>query len=701
MRKNWIGLSLTLAAALSLQACGGGDSPAETPRTRQGDNTPPAAKAAAQGTVYDAATGQALAGVQVTVSGQALTTDSQGRFSVETTAGQSLLVVASKAGYTSSQSLLSLGSSSAGSNLLINLTQAGATQTIGVATGGVVTAPGSTAQVNLPAAALVDALTNQPATGNASVTVTPIDPASQSRAMPGTFKASDGTSIESFGAIQVTLADAAGRRLQLAAGKTATIRIPLRTRSLDTPATIPLYYLNEATGLWVQEGSATLKGNATAGFYYEGTVSHFSTWNADRPITETVYVQGCVRNADNSIPTQPVTVMTDGLDYSGAAFADVSANGTFRVALKRNARASLVAEDADHSSAAVTLEPATADIQRSECLVLAQAPALPVFLLQPTAIGTLVEGGQGLLMAGARGAGQVRYQWQRNGVNLPGQTGPMLVLSGLTLADNGAKYTVVASTGAGSVTSAELSLVVVSSAQQDQVQRFTALLDAVTQLFQMSSAPSATVDFDNGTMLAPAQVCGSGSLGKLTLDGRNVAGGEAISPTATHTLDVAFANCATTQDSGLEGVFTGAASASFSYSTAGTIATSTQLTALTNTTRNLKASGQFAIVASEAGMTITPAAGATLTHATGANSSNVLTITGGSMGGEASGNVAYRSLGFTLNSVPYVLNGGFSIPAVATDEIRLQTGGKTVGRIWFDTSSQSVKIEAPGPIPAF
>jgi hypothetical protein len=64
---------------------------------------------------------------------------------------------------------------------------------------------------------------------------------------------------------------------KLQPGKTAKLRftIPSSLRS-TAPATIPLWSVDETTGLWKQEGSAT-KGTD----YYEGDVSHFSFWNCD------------------------------------------------------------------------------------------------------------------------------------------------------------------------------------------------------------------------------------------------------------------------------------------------------------------------------------------------------------------------------------------------------------------------------------
>ena len=71
--------------------------------------------------------------------------------------------------------------------------------------------------------------------------------------MPGNYQTGTAAApqlIESNGALQVEFADADGTKLQLAAGQTATIRIPAVSRGgAALPTTIPLFYLDETTGL--------------------------------------------------------------------------------------------------------------------------------------------------------------------------------------------------------------------------------------------------------------------------------------------------------------------------------------------------------------------------------------------------------------------------------------------------------------------
>ncbi len=89
--------------------------------------------------------------------------------------------------------------------------------------------------------------------------------------------AGEDVSLYTYGMTSATLKGSSGESLQLATGTTATITFPIATVQMGSaPATIPLWYLDEATALWKEEGTATKVGNN-----YVGTVAHFSTWNCD------------------------------------------------------------------------------------------------------------------------------------------------------------------------------------------------------------------------------------------------------------------------------------------------------------------------------------------------------------------------------------------------------------------------------------
>src|SRR6185312_12452020 len=83
--------------------------------------------------------------------------------------------------------------------------------------------------------------------------------------------------ITSYGMLAVELESLTGEKLQIAPGNTATLMIPVPPSvASSAPSTISLWYVNEQTGAWQEEGTAQKNGN-----FYVGEVKHFSFWNCD------------------------------------------------------------------------------------------------------------------------------------------------------------------------------------------------------------------------------------------------------------------------------------------------------------------------------------------------------------------------------------------------------------------------------------
>ena len=162
---------------------------------------------------------------------------------------------------------------------------------IDAATGGSVSLPDNS-KITLPASGVIVKSNNQSYSGSVKVYAAVIDPTSPdiSQIVPGSFQGTDADNyrvlLKSFGMLAVELEGNSGEQLQIASGKMAKLRftIPSSLRS-SAPATIPLWSVDETTGLWKQEGSATKTND-----YYEGDVSHFSFWNCDISIP-TVYLE--------------------------------------------------------------------------------------------------------------------------------------------------------------------------------------------------------------------------------------------------------------------------------------------------------------------------------------------------------------------------------------------------------------------------
>lgn len=144
-------------------------------------------------------------------------------------------------------------------------------------------------------------------TGTVNVALKFLDPNSSdmNQIMPGDLMAlnqnGDVKVLETYGMAAVELTGTSGQKLNVAAGKTVELKMPLSGPYLsDAPASIPLWYFDEVNGVWKEEGSATLVGNE-----YVGEVSHFTFWNCDNPQPSTS-IEG--RIYCDSIPMQGLSV---------------------------------------------------------------------------------------------------------------------------------------------------------------------------------------------------------------------------------------------------------------------------------------------------------------------------------------------------------------------------------------------------------
>lgn len=175
-------------------------------------------------------------------------------------------------------------------NLTLALTPLG--QAIDLATaesGGSVTGALGTAVTVLGGSLVNDR--NEAATGEVEARLTPLDlgDANGRQAFPAAFRGvADGGSEHALGAVAIAdfrLVDE-GVQLVLADGQAAEIRLPLTAvaDAAGTPFTVgqslPLWSLDEASGLWRQQGSGEVVADAAAptGLALQATVSHFSWW---------------------------------------------------------------------------------------------------------------------------------------------------------------------------------------------------------------------------------------------------------------------------------------------------------------------------------------------------------------------------------------------------------------------------------------
>jgi hypothetical protein len=271
---------------------------------RSGSTTQPitvAAAAAATGAVVvhlavaDAA-GTAVAAVAITRAGTTDTlgtTDASGLADVTLDRGTPFALRLVKGGYADQILPVNLpATTGTNARLTAVLHARDAAQTLADAHAGGTLIGRDGATITLPPDALLTA-GGALATGAVPISMTAVDPTlTAGGGFPGTFTGVEADAsaapIASFGTVEFVLGDPAAR-MNLAPGKTATVELPLYAlrqfdgTTLAAGDAIPLWSLDDNTGLWVQEGTGIVVTSATSpsGFAMRATVSHFSWWNSD------------------------------------------------------------------------------------------------------------------------------------------------------------------------------------------------------------------------------------------------------------------------------------------------------------------------------------------------------------------------------------------------------------------------------------
>ena len=375
-------LCLSLVCSAVLVACGGGSDTA-IPTTAGPSAVVPAvpvviAADPVTGRVTHAQTGAGLAGVTVSVGSVTATTGADGSYSLAGLAlGNPLVLAFTGTGFSAqSRSLDALTAETAAQVVNVPLLPVAFTEIFDPTAARTSIVPGSTAQVQLPANALRTATGAMPV-GPVTARLTPLAPGANTDVMPGNYLAATATGtapIESFGALDITYTDSTGAALNLASGVTAELRIPLSARTTTPPATVPLFYFDTVTGLWKQEQTATLMGTAP-NQYYQGSVPHFSYWNADL-IYQTVTITGCVQDSAGTRLSN-VNIFTDGTNYTGRARTTSSSTGSFTVAAKSNSTLVLGGERRGFLSNQRAVTTLAANQTLTNCLVLTSPLTVP------------------------------------------------------------------------------------------------------------------------------------------------------------------------------------------------------------------------------------------------------------------------------------------------------------------------------------
>ncbi|MEZ4800721.1 MAG: PQQ-binding-like beta-propeller repeat protein [Flavobacteriales bacterium] len=218
-----------------------------------------------------------IVGATVSINGQNTATDQNGVFQFNNL-GASLgdnFVKIEKPGYFFSGKLF-LVDAAGNYTVRIKMLEKVLIGTINASSGGSVQSSDGL-QLNLPANAIEGGYS-----GSINVYSRYIDPTANpmSQAIPGLLannSAGEEGILFSYGMGHIALEDLSGNHLQLNGSSMAQITMPIPS-SLQgqANASIPLWYFDESTGIWQEQGSASLQGTS-----YVGEVSHFSLWNCD------------------------------------------------------------------------------------------------------------------------------------------------------------------------------------------------------------------------------------------------------------------------------------------------------------------------------------------------------------------------------------------------------------------------------------
>lgn len=246
--------------------------------------------------------GKPVSGALVKAGSSSATTDIDGAFTISsaTIDKKAALVKVEKDGFfLGTKTIVAIANKS--NQVAIRLIPKTLAGTFAASGGGTVTVPSNGGTIAFETNSIINPATNVAYTGTVTVQAFFINPEASNfnDIIPGTLRgittANEETGLQSFGMMAVELSGASGEKLQLAPGKNATLRFPIPVGlQAEAPATIPLWSLDETTGLWKQEGNATRQGNE-----YIGNVGHFSFWNCDAPFP-IIEFTGIIKNQEGA-----------------------------------------------------------------------------------------------------------------------------------------------------------------------------------------------------------------------------------------------------------------------------------------------------------------------------------------------------------------------------------------------------------------
>ena len=224
--------------------------------------------------------GEKLSGVEITIGNQQTFTDQNGVFVLNNASAYDkfAFVSASKTGYINGSKTI-LPTPNGVNDIQITLLKK---EIIGSVSSG------ENSEITLPNGSKVEFQgdfidsTGNPYNGQVDVSMNYLEPNAENifSEMPGMLfgmqENGSASGMETYGMLAINLFSPGGEQLNILDTTPATITFPVSVSTPNAPSEIPLWYFDEATGYWKEQGKATRVGNT-----YVGEVTHFSWWNCD------------------------------------------------------------------------------------------------------------------------------------------------------------------------------------------------------------------------------------------------------------------------------------------------------------------------------------------------------------------------------------------------------------------------------------
>jgi protocatechuate 3,4-dioxygenase beta subunit len=302
-------------------------------------NTIPEGTGLISGIVTDQ-NGIPVEGVSIEIGDDSVKTDDTGRFSLEAKPG-SRVVHFSKKGYAES-SVAALVTDGADTPLSEGLVKRNNPVKTNIDSEETV---GENARVTLKSGSLV-LEDGTAAEGEISAYITPLDVMGNLTAAPGDFsavkKGGEETRLETLSMAEYYFEDKDGNPLNVADGETLEIELALPVElEAEEGDTIPAWHFDVETGKWQEDGEGEVVDDGNGGLVWRALVSHFSFWNADKPIDERDCVSGTITDC-NGDAVPGATVTAKGMSYRGESSAYPGLSSSYCVDIKRGSEADIL-----------------------------------------------------------------------------------------------------------------------------------------------------------------------------------------------------------------------------------------------------------------------------------------------------------------------------------------------------------------------